>query len=47
MKAFIKEQLFKSYLRKGYNYFTITENGKISTVVLWKVGESNKTINIY
>lgn len=47
MERYIKKQIFKSYLRRGYSYFTITESGRVTTLVLWKEGESNKTISLY
>lgn len=45
MEEILKNKRVKKYLDKGYDYFTITESGKITAIVFWKEGEANKTID--
>lgn len=37
MKKFLKELQMKKLIAQGYEYFTITENGKITAIHFYKV----------
>lgn len=36
VRKLIERMIFNSYIRKGYEYFTITENGVITTIHFYK-----------
>lgn len=36
MKKLLKERKIKKLIAQGYNYFTITENGKVTAVHFYK-----------